>query len=162
MIYHYCRFSDSASLSSAKVIRALIAQLLGKLSDNIPLPALLSKLFNRCQSPWYPSPKELRQSFHELCRHFSRVFVIVDGLDEVFDRVEILEFLTDLKVVSRVFKVFVASRPKVNLEINYKSYLTVPITQSDVQLDTEMYVRQQLEKLQISDNKDMSQEVIAT
>jgi hypothetical protein len=162
VVYHYCRFSNSASLSSAKVIGALVAQLLGKLPDSIPLPALWSKIFSRCRSPSYPNPKELRQIFHELCGHFSRVFVIVDGLDEVLDRVEILEFLTDLEVAGGVFKVFVASRPEVDLEINFESYLTVPITQSDVQLDMETYVRQRLEKLQISDDKDMSQEVIAT
>jgi len=162
VVYHYCRFSDSASLSSAKVIGAIVAQLLGKLPHNIPPPALLSKLFNKCRTPSYPKPKELQQSFHELCQQFSRVFVIVDGLDEVIDRVEILEFLTDLEAVGGIFKVFVASRPEVDLEINFESYLTVPITQSDVQLDMETYVRQRLEKLQIGDDKDVSQDTIAT
>lgn len=161
-MYHYCRFSDSAVLSSEKVIGAIVAQFLRKLSENIPLPELLSKLFNRYRSPSYPRLKELREAFHELCQHYSRVFIIVDGLDEVLDRAGILEFLTDLEVVGGVFKVFVASRPEVDLETNFESYLMVPITQSDVQLDMETYVRQRLEKLQIGGDDDMNQEAIAT
>jgi hypothetical protein len=160
MVYHYCRFSDSAALSSERVLGAIVAQLLSKLSDSIPLPPLLSKLFKRYRSPSYPNLKELREAFHELCRHSSRVFVIIDGLDEVLDREGILEFLMDLEVVGGVFKVFASSRPEVDLETNFESYLTVPITQSDVQLDMETYVRQQLEKLQIGDDEDMNQQDI--
>lgn len=88
------------------------------------------------------------------------MFVIVDGLDEVLDRAGILEFLTDLEVVGVVFKVFVASRPEVDLETSFELYLMVPITQLDVQLDMEIYVRQRLEKLQIGDDKDIDQEAI--
>jgi hypothetical protein len=52
--------------------------------------------------------------------------------------------------------------PRVDLETNFESYLTVPITQSDVQFDMEMHVRQQLEKLQIGANEDTSKDFIVT
>jgi hypothetical protein len=162
LVYHYCRFSDNATLSSERLIGAMIALLLSKITDSSPLPELLGKLFNRYRSSSYPSLKELRQSFHELCQHHSRVFVIIDGLDEIIDRSGILEFLTDLALVDVNFKIFVASRPEVDLEFAFESYLTVAITQSDVQLDMETYVRQRLKKLQIGDDKETNQDVIVS
>lgn len=160
LVYHYCHFSDSAALSSKKVMGAIVAQLLTKLPDSITLPALLSQLSSKYRMRSYPSHKELQNIFIELSQNFGRVFIIVDGLDEVLDREEILEFLTTLEVVDAVFKVFVASRPEIDLETVFESYLTVPITQSDTQLDMETDVRQRLEKLEIDKENDANQDVI--
>ncbi|KAF2682172.1 ankyrin [Lentithecium fluviatile CBS 122367] len=162
MVYHYCRFSDSAASSSARVLGAIAAQLLSRLPESVPVPAILSKLLNRYRSRSYPGLTELREAFHELCQHCRRVFVIIDGLDEVSERAGVLQFLTDLEVVGGVFKVFVASRPEVDLETNFESYLTVPITQSDLQLDMETHVRQQLENLQIGDDEEATQDLIVS
>jgi hypothetical protein len=162
LVYHYCRFSDSATLSSERLIGAMIAQLLSKITDSSPAPESLGKLFNRYRSSSYPSLKELQQPFHELCQHHSRIFVIIDGLDEIIDRSGILEFLTELAFVGGSFKVFVASRPEVDLEFAFESYLTVAITQSDVQLDMETYVQQRLKKLQFGGDEETDQHVIVS
>ncbi|KAN0094142.1 ankyrin [Hyaloscypha variabilis] len=162
LLYQYCRFSDSMTLSSERVVGAMIAQILSKTSDGSPVPESLGNLFNRHRSSSYPSLKKLQQPFYELCQHHSQIYVIIDGLDEIIDRSGILEFLTELAFAGGSFKVFVASRPEFDLELAFESYLTVAITQSDVQADMETYVQQQLEKLQIRNDEETEQCVIVS
>jgi len=137
-------------------------QILSKILDNRPVPDSLGDLFNRYRSSSYPSLKELQQPFFELCQHYSQIYLIIDGLDEIIDRSGILQFLSDLAFVGKIFKVFVASRPEVDLEFAFESYLTVAITQSDVQLDMETYVQQRLEELQIGDGEETDQYIFAS
>lgn len=160
-MYHYCRFSDSAASSSERVLGAIVAQLLSKIPEDVPIPTRLKKLLAKHRSRSYPRIDELREVFHELRQCCPRVFIIIDGLDEVNDRAGILEFLIDLEITGVVFKVFVASRPELDLEENFESYLTVPIMQEDVQTDMEMHVLKQFEKLGIGDDGETSKETIA-
>lgn len=162
LLYHYCRFSDSPTLSSERLIGAMIAQILSKIPGSSPVPESLGNLFNRYRSSSYPSLKELQQPFYELCQYHSQIYVIIDGLDEIIDRSGILDFLIDLAFVGTSFKVFVASRPEVDLESAFESYLTVAITQSDVQLDMETYVQQRLKKLQIGSGEETDQYVMVS
>jgi hypothetical protein len=154
LVYHYCRFSDRATLSAERLIGAMITQLLSKVTDGNPLSESLNKLFNRYRSSSYPTLMELGQSFRELCQRHSRTFVIIDGLDEIIDRSGILEFLTELGLADVPFKIFVASRLEVDLEHAFESYLTVAITQPDVQLDMETYVQQRLKDMQIGNGEE--------
>lgn len=140
----------------------MIAQILSKIPDNSPVPESLGNLFNRYRSSSYPSLEELQKPFFELCQHHSQIYVIIDGLDEITDRSGILEFLDELAFVGKSFKIFVASRPELDLEDAFESYLTVAITQSDVQLDMEIYVQQRLEKLQIGNGGETDQYVIVS
>ena len=127
--------------------------LLGKVDDSIPIPESLSILSNRYRTSSYPSLEELQDPFCELCQHYSRVFVVIDGLDEIVDRSGMLKFLTELSVAAGSFRIFVASRPEVDLEYAFETYLTVAVTQADVQLDMETYVQQRLERLQIDEDE---------
>lgn len=162
MVYHYCRFSESTTLSSERLIGAMIAQLLDKIPDGSPVPEKLVKLLNKYRSSSYPSLEELEQPFHELCQYHSRIFVIIDGLDEIIDRSGILDFLNELAFLGSSFKIFVASRPEFDLEVAFESYLTVAITQIDVQSDMETYVHQRFEKLQISEDEETEEHVIVS
>ena len=140
----------------------MIAMLCSKITDSSSVPESLSKLFDRYRSPSYPSLNELQQPFHELCQYHARIFVIIDGLDEISDRSDILEFLNSLSTTSGIFKVLVASRPEFDLELAFESYLIVAVTESDVQLDIETYVQQRLEKLQIGNDGDTDQYAIVS
>lgn len=161
LVYHYCRFSDRATLTSERLLGALIAQLLNQTIGSNPIPESLDKLFTRYRSSLYPTLKELQQSFHDLCKNNSRVFVIVDGLDEIIVRKGLLEFFSNAAFAYGNFRVFVASRSELDLEEKFKSFLTVAITPSDIQLDMEIYVQQSLEKLQIDSDEETDQLGIA-
>ena len=160
LVYQYCRFSDSTTLSSERLIGAMIAMLCSKITDSSSVPESLSKLFDRYRSSSYPSLNEMQRPFHELCQYHARIFIIIDGLDEISNRSDVLEFLKSLSTTSGIFKVFVASRPEFDLELAFESYLIVAVTESDVQLDIETYVQKRLEKLQIGNDGETDQYAI--
>jgi hypothetical protein len=136
--------------------------LIGKLDDNMPIPESLSTLSSRYRTSSYPSLEELQGPFYELCQHHSRVFLIIDGLDEIVDRSGILKFLAELSAAAGTYRIFVASRPEVDLEYALETYLTVAITQADVQLDMETYVLQRLERLKIDYDEETDQHVLVS
>lgn len=80
IIYHYCEFSDSQSLEPTSILRTLIRQLL----ERIAIPETLEKQMQRCFSSRmrYATPEELFQIFEDAMARFSKIYVLVDGIDE--------------------------------------------------------------------------------
>ena len=104
---------------------------------------------------------ELITIFYEVSLNYSKIFVIVDGVDEIVDRHPVLDFFDDLlRDHGTIFKTFVASRPEVDIEHAFQSYMIVAITQSEIESDLQTYVRKELERLQISKNSDVSQDIM--
>jgi hypothetical protein len=94
--HNFCRFSDSTNLSSERLLGALVSILLRNLNDGIPIPVSLNTLSNRYRTFFYPSLEELQEGFYDLCQHYSRVFLTIDGLDEIIDRSGNLKFEPEL------------------------------------------------------------------
>ena len=159
ILYHYCQFSGTTTLTSEKLIGTLTSMLLKRLPHNMPLPESMNDLFTKYKSS-YPSIKELEELFCELCNTYPQVFIVIDGLDEMFDRKPFLEWLNDLGFNGRVFKIFVTSRQEADIELAFGSYLSVPITALDIRHDMETYVQQRLEQLEIGDDEEMDRQAI--
>jgi hypothetical protein len=58
--------------------------------------------------------------------------------------------------------IFITSRPEVDLEYSFENYLTVAITQADVQLDMVIYVHQWPKGLYIDNDEETDQHAIVT
>ncbi|KAJ6133492.1 hypothetical protein N7471_008707 [Penicillium samsonianum] len=153
--FHYCQFSNSASLSSERMIAAVISQTLQSNSNTEDLPEFLLKLFNKYSSrKALPNLEELNQLFADVCQDISKLFLIIDGLDELIERKGAIEFLQRLLCIHDItFKVFVASRPEVDLENAFEFYSAIELTPSDIAGDMERYVRGRVNELRLQDRE---------
>ncbi|KUL83371.1 hypothetical protein ZTR_11270 [Talaromyces verruculosus] len=153
LAYYYCRFSNSTPLSSERILGAIISQLLQKEGETQDIPQFLLKLYDKYSlRETLPTLEELNRLFEELCQSVSKLFLVIDGLDELTDRKEIIQLLQRLSEIPHVnFKVFVASRPEIDLEMAFEFYCTIAITPSDNARDIEQYARSRVNKLQLQD-----------
>ncbi|KAF2749094.1 ankyrin [Sporormia fimetaria CBS 119925] len=153
ILYHYCRFSHSGASSSQQVIAAIMAQLWEQLPQTSPIPEPLRKAADRFRCPSKVKMTKLSEVFFDLCQDFSRIFIVIDGLDELGDRGGILKLLDALPASTPTFKVFVTSRPEDDLEHTFHPYLTVALKPSDVLSDMKAYALRELEVLGIEDEQ---------
>ncbi len=86
---------------------------------------------------------------------------MIDGLDEIADKGDILKFLADLQLAGGNVKIFVASRLEVDLADAFKSYTRVIIELEDVQPDMEAYILRKLERMHIKEDEDITLEALA-
>ncbi|KAI9155641.1 Ankyrin-1 [Paramyrothecium foliicola] len=149
--YHYCHFSDSLSILPQRILGALLCQLL-KTSQVVSLPPKLVKIFDRYRArSTYPTFKELRIIFEEQLRRYSKSYIIIDGLDELSTRHEIVELLTELSLSANgICKLLVSSRPEPDLK---KAFLnlgrSIRITPKDIERDLGEYATSQISQLRL-------------
>ncbi|KAH7148231.1 ankyrin repeat-containing domain protein [Dactylonectria macrodidyma] len=147
LVYHYCRFSNLPTLDPCRLVGSFIGQLLRQTSNSDIIMGPISKLYEKHQrTSTHPSLEDLQSLFMELSQYFQRVFLIIDGLDEVPDRWSILEFLENLSRRDEDFKVLVASRAEMDLEDAFSFYAKVTIEPRDIAPDIERFVRKQLSR----------------
>ena len=149
MAYHYCRFSNPTSLSPSMLVGSFVGQLLRQLEFLIPEPLLgrVDKLYRgHKRKSTLLTLEELREVFVETSRCFEKLFLVIDGLDEMplDGRWCILDFLGNIAEGDDDIKVFVSSRAEMDLESAFSFYCTVAITPSDVAPDIERFVRRKL------------------
>lgn len=155
LVYHYCRFSNAAPLAPERVVGAMLSQLLGRKGQKTPIPQSLINLHEKYyRKNSYPSILSLSKIFGEICHGLSKVFLFIDGLDELSDRKGITQFLQQLENLSPVVKSLVASRPEVDLETAFKFYGAVTVTPADNTSDIEQYVRHRVGQLELQEEKE--------
>ncbi|KAF5025153.1 hypothetical protein F66182_2728 [Fusarium sp. NRRL 66182] len=75
LAYHYCRFSNSSSLSPYSLVGSIIGQLLKQSSDPSILMGPLNKLYDKYHKrSAHPSFEDLQNLFVELSQYFGRIF----------------------------------------------------------------------------------------
>ncbi|KAH6974465.1 hypothetical protein BKA56DRAFT_591345 [Ilyonectria sp. MPI-CAGE-AT-0026] len=162
--YHYCRFSHSSTLSPSQVVGSFIGQLLRQSSDQAVVMKVVTELYEKHQTrSTHPSFDELQAIFVDISQYFSRIFLVIDGLDEMPDRWSILDFLENLSEIDGDFKVLVASRAEMDLENAFSFYCTITVTPDDITPDIERFVRAQFTKRRFRGTQvdDIVQELVA-
>lgn len=155
LVYHYCRFSNAAPLAPERVVGGMLSQLLRRKGQKNPIPQSLIDLHEKYyRKNTYPSILSLSKIFGEICHGLSKVFLFIDGLDELSDRKGITQFLQQLENLSPVVKSLVASRPEVDLETAFKFYGAVTVTPADNTGDIEQYVRHRVGQLELQEEKE--------
>ena len=154
--YHYCRFSDLSTTSQGRLVGSLICQIIQS-SHSLSLPADLIKLFElyRVRSD-YPSIDSLSAILEEQLKSRPKIYLVVDGLDEIQDRSRVLALLqtlassrSDLKC-----KIFVSSRPEPDLVSAFQAWKhTVRITPSDIESDMRSYVAMYISQMGIPESE---------
>lgn len=113
VIYHYCEFSDSRSLEPVVILGTLIRQLL----ETIVIPESLEKQIERCFSSRVRQATldELSRLFEDAMAQFSKIYVLVDGIDEcknedVISLLKIFGRLLQQKTHTSIIKIIHFSR----------------------------------------------------
>lgn len=110
MAYVYCDYKDQAAQTASNLIACLARQIVGR-PQVLPQPlvALHKKLEQQNRRPSFDELKELLTA---LCKHYAKIYILVDALDEceaVLERRLLLPVLRSLP--SRTTRLFVTSRP---------------------------------------------------
>ena len=90
------------------------------------------------------SLEECQDQLRELTGIYPQTTLVLDALDECdkFTRIGLVNFLNELvKRSSRLIKIFIASRPDLDLRIEFESGLNVEIRADDNEQDIEKYVQ---------------------
>ena len=127
-----------------RIIGTLVAQLVQQLDDSDVFDSEVLTLFGRHEKTRsYPSYEELIGILDKLSESFSTVFIVIDALNEFAGKNDIVSFFRDLAAGEWYckFKVFVASRPEVDLQQALAAFRRLIITPADIAPDIERYVR---------------------
>jgi ankyrin repeat domain-containing protein 50 len=134
----------------SKIMAALLKQLAQQVT-HIPQQLLIwqSDHERNDTSPLYD---EIIQKFMVIAREFDRVYIILDGLDEVEaeKREDILDFVWTAKSELPCAKSFIASRAEPDIALAFKSStgtIQIPIRAANVHDDIAQYINIRLDEL---------------
>jgi hypothetical protein len=144
IVYYFFDYSTKASLAVPTFLRSILHQVL---TVEI-LPAVqvrLESLFSGEMDQW--EVDEVASLFSDLCSAYKRVFLLLDGLDEVDpnDGRVIRNFLKKFQGIASV-KVFITTHPEVDVSMVFRKCQTFKIEAQDVEPDIAAFVESQIEQ----------------
>lgn len=146
-------FFDSArkeSLLPCTFLRSILHQILRIESLNSTLQRRLEAIFIGPNGSREPEIDELETLVLELCNRMQKVIILVDGISEVEqdDRKLVLRFLKAIQQSQAVIKLFVTSRPEVDVSIfSSNGQVThISIRVHDNRLEIEGFINTRVEK----------------
>lgn len=146
IVYYFFDFSAKASLMVPTFLRSILHQIL-TVEMLSAVQVRLESLFSSEIEHWEVDPVEVASLFSDLCGAYKRVFLLLDGLDEV-DPTEarvIRNFLKKFEGIASV-KVFTTTHPEVDMSIVFRKCRTFKIEAQDVEPDIAAFVESQIEQ----------------
>ena len=138
---YYCDYSDQNTLTALSIHGTLIKQLLG----TIEIPKDLEEEIDRCYAHGTRRPDilEILDILFRTLELFSRVYLVIDGLDEC-KRKERAVVLSSVKKLATsdvpVVKVFVSSREEADITASLEAYEQVHVTEESISPDIALFV----------------------
>ena len=146
IVYYFFDFSAKASLMVPTFLRSILHQIL-TVEMLSTVQVRLESLFSSEIEHWEVDPVEVASLFSDLCGAYKRVFLLLDGLDEV-DPTEarvIRNFLKKFEGIASV-KVFTTTHPEVDMSMVFRKCRTFKIEAQDVEPDIAAFVESQIEQ----------------
>ena len=143
----YCDYKDQTHQTSSAIIAAIIKQLVAKKPR---VPTSLFDLYNKCDmGERRASQRQLSVLLDDMCASYTRVFILVDGLDECYAPKERDTLLQTLKLVKDdSVKTLITSRPNTkNVQNHLANVLKVEVVASDD--DITNYVSERAEQITV-------------
>jgi hypothetical protein len=147
IVYYFFDYSTKASLAVPTFLRSILHQVL-TVENLLPAAQLcLRSLFSGEAGQREADAADLESLFLDLCAALKRVFILIDGLDEVDpnDRRVVRDFLKKLQGVASV-KVFITTHPEVDMSAVFSKCRMLKIEPQDVESDITTFVESQIEK----------------
>jgi Cdc6-like AAA superfamily ATPase len=136
--YYYCYFGRAQD-ETPHILRWVINQLCRQ-SECIP-----NEVLELHHAGAQPTIASLVDAFTSLLRHFRRVYLLVDALDESLNRQNLLEMLTGMSRVDlEKLRLLVASRKEGDIERSFENVSAISLSNPRVDEDIRNYIRSQL------------------
>ncbi|KAI1076251.1 hypothetical protein F5B20DRAFT_557241 [Whalleya microplaca] len=161
--YFYCNFRKQDQQKASDIISSLLKQLVRRRSS---LPSSVEELYNKCQKKQSrPSFAELSEAFYSVAALYSRVFIIVDALDEckTLDDIPEQPLLEIFNLQKSLRTSFLAtSRPILDIINAFKSTSSLEI--SSIKDDIKKYLEGHIKQLPlfVTRNPELREEIANT
>ncbi|KAI1259166.1 hypothetical protein F5Y18DRAFT_443733 [Xylariaceae sp. FL1019] len=148
--YFYCDFRNSQTQTLADILGSIVRQILSNSDD---IPGMIQSHFEVCTAAGFyrkPEVPFLKEALSRMSNKF-RLLVILDALDEVEDRVEILDFFQ--RATSELGKIgfLISSRESEDISLGLNRFHHVRIENQVAQVDEDI-TRYIDHKLQVDTN----------
>jgi ankyrin repeat protein len=150
--YVYCNYQRK----DEQTVDRLLSSLLKQLSEKLPtIPGEVSGLYNQHKTDrTRPSLEEISRTIHSVAVKYSRVFILVDALDECREsencRIRFLSEIFSLQARCGI-NVFATSRMNGEIEKLFTNGITLEIRARDHDIDIYLDERMRLQQLDILD-----------
>ena len=145
--YHYCEFSNPATLDPSKIVGSLVRQLALQMGYIAPA---VQNLYNEYSGQIPPLAALFELLRHMIGETLDTTYLIIDGLDECPDRRLLLDGMQRLLKPSSCaysVKVLLASRPEYDIRQALSTVPKVSIEGRHVEFDIERHVRAELAEM---------------
>jgi hypothetical protein len=141
--YYYCDFSDPESLEMCNILGGIIRQLL----ERIAIPHDIEQQIDRFYrlGTRTPTDNELVDILTSILKHFSKVFIFIDGHDECRkeEQSTILSIVHQLSQShSPTVKILITSREEAIISTSLKGLLCLRITAESISCDIASFVEE--------------------
>lgn len=147
--YYFFDPAQKESLSSCTFLRSILHQVLGIESLNPKLQRSLEAIFIGPNGSREPDFEELETMVIKLCNTLLKVIIFVDGVNEAEqdDRKLVLRFLKTIQQSQAVIKLFITSRPEVDVPFFFSdSQLThINIRVHDTRSEIDNFINSRVE-----------------
>jgi hypothetical protein len=141
IVYYFFDYSTKASLAVPTFLRSIIHQVL-TVEKLLPAVQLrLESLFSSEIEQWEVDAVEVASLFLDFCGVLKRVFLLIDGLDEVdpSDGRVIRNLLKKFQGIASI-KVFITTHPAVDMSVVFSKHQMPKIKLQDVEPDIITFV----------------------
>ena len=145
--YFYYDASTVESLTPESFFGAIVKQFCSELPE---LPEGMVNSYkwasSRVGSPKQPSLHELKSFLQHLLETHDSATIIIDGLDESPTYATVCDFLTSTASKgASPLRVFVSSRPELDLRRRFKGFPEIPVPEIGVDADISVYIKSRIE-----------------
>lgn len=148
--YYFFDPSRKESLSPSTFLRSILHQVLRTESLNPALQRGLEAIFIGPNGSREPEIDELETLIIKLCNTLRKAVILIDGINETThdDRKLVLHFLKAIQQSQAVIKLFISSRPEVDVPIVFTdAQLThITIRAQDTQLEIDNFINSRVEE----------------
>lgn len=146
LVYFYCDGNDSQKQDSRYILGSFVRQLLSKssvLSEERTSVARRLHETHKDRGPNLKLLQDLEHSVLKMMSGFSRIYLVIDGVDEIVERQHILSFIKSIQRSVNVH-LLVVSRPLRDIEKQLSSTLRLNIEANLLLEDIQTYIQWRL------------------
>ena len=166
--YFYCSSNVFEKQRIRYILGSLVKQIFSKIAAT-DLEKELDFLYSLYESDFYKGRSASRSFKNDFVGfiarssgYFERIFVVIDGLDEVPHRESLLAALNEFRPGDKV-NILAMSRPEEDIRAAFSGKTSMMIDETSVKHDISVYVKLEFSKGRLSEIKeDLRQEVVET
>ncbi|EXJ88045.1 hypothetical protein A1O1_04972 [Capronia coronata CBS 617.96] len=143
LAYFYYDASTIESLTPETFFGAILKQFCAQLAQ-IPdgIVDAYQRAASRLGTPKQPSPSDLKRLLQIVLDGSRAAVILIDGLDESPDYPPVCDFLTSTVAAGQSpLRVFISSRPEVDLQRRLRSFQHIPVPEYAVEEDISVYIK---------------------